>query len=237
MSLAVMLSVCTCTCDFLPAGMTGLVSLPRSVYELILRGCTLEGQRASAQTSIIFRELWGSLDIYTAGDEMHSPATLTARTLWQRQQSHSNALALARRFRAEMHEKPLGSSGHSIYHISLTGYLNQKELQLILSNGHPYINLLRLYFNMHIEHLFSPAEASFFALSSTDLGDTAVFMLTFKLLHSRQDGFSNKSLEKFGDFFACLPDAYARWVLGGAYNARSLFVRHHGSLYHQQGRC
>ena len=216
MSWAAMLIVCNSVMRG-PAGMTGLGTLPHSVLEIIFRNCHLEDQWALAQTSHNFRELWGTLVVYRLWDDLDSPPSVTAHTLWLRVQARRTAHALARRFCAEMYQKPLESSVFNedfIYHTSVTGHFGQKELQLILYPGSPYIQLLSEYFTKRIIHLLSPAQAAFSDLDDSYIpGGTAVFMLTFQLHHSRQTGFTAEELDILGDFIAPLPNAYAPWVL------------------------
>ena len=87
-----------------------------------------------------------------------------------------------------------------MYHAALVGHFSQKHLQFILqypearSLGYEFSECIASHFHGMLD-LSAPSNTS----------NTNVVMLTLKLHHSRQGGFSDEQLDILGSFFQQVP--------------------------------
>ena len=93
-------------------------------------------------------------------------------------------------------------------HASLVGHFGQ-HLNFILEHPEPAGHFLRLFFADLVTDCLSDK------LDMSDANSNVV-MLTLKLYHSRQAGFTDTELDKLGDFFSEVPASAASEAIPSA---------------------
>ena len=176
--------------------------LPVSLQEAIFR-CDNDSQNVLGQTCQVFWRLYHELVcVQRSGSAQHNSST--ARAYWRIVSTEQSAATLARQFRVGMELRPLTTTmitGSSrCYHISLVGHLDLSHLKFILQ--HP--DLL----GADLHHAFGSRVANCLSriIDLMSSQTTQVVMLTLKVYHSRQDGFSDFELDQLGRLFRALPD-------------------------------
>ena len=125
--------------------------------------------------------------------------SLTYCQHWRDVLTFQAAGKLGLQFRVDMELRPLTSSifpGHDrCYHASLTGQISLSHLKFILQ--HP--DLVGADFDRKFGS--EVAEQFLDKLQEVSSNTTQVVMLTLKLYHSRQAGFTDEELDKLGSIF------------------------------------
>ena len=168
----------------LPAGHLRLLDFPDKVVDALFRQCDLASQFALGQTS---HALWQRYKELKRDPQPANPYQLTACVEWRHHQEFEAARKLTGRFRAEVAQRSLVSSllldRHTMLHASLLGHFSQKHLNFILEHPEPAGRFLRLFFADLVKDCLSDK------LDMSDANSNVV-MLTLKLYHSRQAGFT-----------------------------------------------
>ena len=195
-------------------GGCSLLELPTNVLQEIFVWCGIEEQRLLAHSSHIFRTFWTTLQLHqdpvdAEGYEEKDISYLTAHRWWQRYIMSDGAEHLVMRIRTQSGLKParawLLPITQQVYHLSLVGHLSERHMQYILQQGSSDAALL----NEQVIEQFENRIGDELRAGRPELHASAVFM-TFKLHHSRQQGFTDSELDRLGTIFADLP-----WILSG----------------------
>ena len=173
-----------------PAGHLRVLDFPDTVIDALFRQCDLASQFALGQTS---HALWQRYKELTRDPQQTDPYQLTARDQWRHRQETKAAGNLTRRFRAEVAQRSLVSSllpdMHTMLHASLSGHLSQKHLHFILEHPEPTGYFLRAVFAELVTGCLC-------GKLNMSVANSNIVMLTLKLYHSRQAGFTDTELDK-----------------------------------------
>ena len=110
--------------------------------------------------------------------------------------------------RLDIVQCPCNTSMLPVEHLqcaSLVGHLTQPELDLALEEAHGDLPDEEL--RGTLRNVFKAAQWQL-PLGS----DNETFLLTFKLYHSKQAGFSPRELDALGFFFRFVPSCFSAWV-------------------------
>ena len=126
--------------------------------------------------------------------------------MWRREVTNYAAARFSGRFRADMQLKPMNPtflpSNDSCYHASVVGHLSQRHLQYLLQHPDPDSGGFAEY---AVGQLVE-------ALKVDASNNTRVVLLTLKVYHSRQAGFSDDELDKLGAVFDSFPSHTRFWL-------------------------
>ena len=179
--------------------------------ENIFRQSDLKSQHSLAQTSRLFWRHYKELPCVLPRPDWQFESRWTASRVWRIDCTRVAAARIAHRFRAQVQLKPLETTlvpnQDSMYHFSLVGHLSQKHLHFILQ--HPGKQERDLQW-LSAERVV----AGFADVFEVDpANDTKVVMLTMKVYHSRQAGYSDDELDQLSELLASVPGYLCCWLM------------------------
>ena len=184
------------------AGQPGLSCLPLSVLEVcIFTHCDISTQGNLARSSKVFWHCYKSLECDSIGG-------LTACIRWRIQNAAHAANILASRFYAQVQLLPLRPSlapDKSMTHATFLGSFDESHLAVILQCS-------SWDEQVHLQALFAEALVRQLGCFTLGAGDDDVFLLTLKVYHNMQTGFSDADLDTLGKLFAKVPKEFAYWL-------------------------
>ena len=192
----------SCTGGGQPATLGGL---PEAVLGLIFIRCSLQAQRRLAHATRMFRNIWKCLELPPT---VHfSERERTASSRWALVQKTNMLGEFRSALRLDIDERPCETTllpgNEHLQCASLVGHLSQILLQTAVVEG---------FGKLPQEDLGSVLCEVFGACHFPVEESNDTFLLTFKLTHSRQAGFSNAELDALGFFFRHVPATFAQWV-------------------------